>query len=54
MDKFKIENTKNVNRRIVIRTTDKMAEEIFQVTQDMNVSVNTLIINCIRFALDHK
>lgn len=54
MDKFEIKKPKNANRRIVIRTTDEMAEEIFTVAQEMNVSVNTFITNCIRFALDHK
>ena len=54
MDKFEIKKTKNANRRIVIRTTDEMAEEIFKVAQEMNVSVNTLINNCIQFALEHK
>lgn len=31
MDKFEIKKPKNANRRIVIRTTDEMAEEIFTV-----------------------
>ncbi len=54
MDKFEIKKPKNANRRIVIRTTDEKAEEIFKVAQEMNVSVNTFINNCIQFALDHK
>lgn len=54
MDKFEIKKPKNANRRIVIRTTDEMAEEIFTVAQEMNVSVNTFITNCIQFALDHR
>jgi len=54
MDKFEIKKPKDVNRKITIRTTDEMAEEIFTVAQEMNVSVNTLITNCIRFALDHR
>lgn len=54
MDKFVIKKPKNANRRIVIRTTDEMAEEIFSVAQEMNVSVNTFITNCIQFALDHR
>ena len=36
MDKFTIKKPKNANRRIVIRTTDEMAEEIFSVAQEMN------------------
>lgn len=54
MDKFEIKKPKNTNRRIIIRTTDEMAENVFKVAQEMNVSVNTLIINCIQFALDHR
>ncbi len=54
MDKFEIKKPKNANRRIVIRTTDEKAEEIFKVAQEMNVSVNTFINNCIQFAIDHK
>ena len=54
LDKFEIKKPKNAHRRIVIRTTDEMAEEIFTVAQDMNVSVNTFITNCIQFALDHR
>ena len=49
MDKFEIQKPKNANRRIVIRTTDEMAEEIFKVAQEMNVSVNTFITNCIKY-----
>lgn len=54
MDKFEIKKQKNANRRIVIRTTDEMAEKIFTVAQEMDVSVNTFINNCIEFALRHK
>lgn len=54
VDKFVIKKPKNANRRIVIRTTDEMAEEIFSVAQQMNVSVNTFITNCIQFALNHR
>ena len=54
MDTFTIKKPKNANRRIVIRTTDEMAEQIFTVAQEMNVSVNSFIINCIQFALEHR
>lgn len=53
-DKFIIQKTKNTNRRIIIRTTDEMADEIFQIAKENNVSVNTLLVNCIRYALDHR
>ena len=38
-DKFIIEKTKNANRRIVIRTTDEMADEIFGIAKENGVSI---------------
>ena len=53
-DKFIIKKEKNANRRIIIRTTDEMADEIFSVAKENEVSVNNLLVSCIRFALDHR
>ena len=53
-DKFVIKKNKNTNRRIIIRTTDEMADEIFEIARQNEVSVNTLLVNCIRYALDHR
>ena len=53
-DKFVIQKEKNANRRIIIRTTDEMADEIFSIAKENNVSVNNLLISCIRYALDHR
>jgi predicted HicB family RNase H-like nuclease len=53
-DKFVIEKNKNTNRRIIIRTTDEMADEIFNIAKENGVSVNNLLISCIRYALDHR
>lgn len=53
-DKFVIKKTKNTNRRIIIRTTDEMADEIFKIAKENDVSVNTLLVNCIRYALNHR
>lgn len=53
-DKFIIKKEKNTNRRIIIRTTDEMADEIFNIAKENNVSVNNLLISCIRYALDHR
>lgn len=50
--KFKIEKQKNVNIRISIRVTPEMYEEIFKTAKDNNM--NSLIISCIRYALDNK
>ena len=53
-DKFIIKKEKNANRRIIIRTTDEMADEIFKIAKENDVSVNNLLISCIRYALDHR
>ena len=53
-EKFVIHKNKNTNRRIVIRTTDEMADEIFEIAKQNNISVNNLLVNCIRYALDHR
>lgn len=53
-DKFIIKKEKNTNRRIVIRTTDEMADEIFKIAKENDVSVNNLLISCIKYALDHR
>ncbi len=53
-DKFIIEKEKNANRRIIIRTTEDMADEIFKIAKENNVSVNNLLVSCIRYALDHR
>lgn len=52
--KFKIEKPKNVNVRIPIRVTPEMYEEIAKIAQENNMSMNALIISCIRYALDNK
>ena len=53
-DKFIIKKEKNTNRRIIIRTTDEMADEIFNIAKENGVSVNNLLVSCIRYALDHR
>ncbi len=53
-DKFIIKKEKNANRRIIIRTTDEMADEIFNIAKENGVSVNNLLLSCIRYALDHR
>lgn len=53
-DKFVIENQKNANRRIIIRTTDEFADEIFKIADENNTSVNNLLVSCIKYALNHR
>lgn len=47
---FKIEKHKNLNRRIVVRTTEDMADKIFKIAQENDVSVNNLVLSCIDYA----
>lgn len=54
IDKFVIKKEKYTNHRIIIRTTDEMADEIFNIAKENNVSVNNLLVSCIRYALDHR
>lgn len=53
-DKFVIKKEKNTNRRIIIRTTDEMADEIFSIAKENGVSVNNLLVSCIKYALEHR
>lgn len=53
-DKFIIKKERNTNRRIIIRTTDEMADEIFNIAKENGVSVNNLLVSCIKYALDHR
>lgn len=52
--KFRIEKQKNTNVRIPIRVTPEMYEEIAKMAQENDVSMNSLIISCIRYAFDNK
>jgi len=47
---FEIEKHKNLSRRIVIRSTEEMADKIFEMAGQNNVSVNNLILSCISYA----
>lgn len=53
-DIFLIKKEKNTNRRIIIRTTDEMADEILNIAKENGVSVNNLLVSCIRYALYHR
>lgn len=53
-NKFVINKEKNANRRIIIRTTEEMADEIFKIAKENNVSVNNLLVSCIKYALSNR
>lgn len=52
--KFVIKKEKHANRRIIIRTTEEMADEIFKIAKENNVSVNNLLVSCIKYALNNR
>ena len=47
---FEIKRHKNLSRRIVVRTTEEMADKIFQIAQENDVSVNNLVLSCIDYS----
>ena len=49
---FKPEKYRGSNRRIVIRTTEELAERIFKTAQDKDMSVNNLLVSCIEYAFN--
>ncbi|MGN0592211.1 MAG: hypothetical protein ACI4JQ_03060 [Ruminococcus sp.] len=51
-DEFKIERKYEMETK-TFRIPVPMAEQLEKLAQEYNVSVNGLIIQCIRFALDH-
>ena len=40
--------------RVTLRISHKTKEELATIAQKENISLNTLIIRCINFALEHK
>ena len=49
--KFRLEKLKKSNVRIGLRVPEDMYEEIAQIAQENMVSMNTLVISCIRYSL---
>ena len=43
-----------MNVRIPIRVTPELYEEIAKTAQENDISMNSLIISCIRYALDNR
>ena len=53
-EKFKPENYKNVDIKFVLRLPEELHKEIAEYSNKHNVSMNTLILNCIQYALENK
>ena len=51
---FKVDNEfKNINVARTIRFTEKMFEQLNQVAADNNISFNSLVLQCCKYALDN-
>lgn len=54
MEKFKPNKEKNVNMKFTLRIPEDVYEEISEYAQQNNISMNNLIISCIRYAMKNK
>ena len=51
---FRIRNEfKNINVSRTMRFTEEMFEQLNQIAADYNVSFNSLVLQCCKYALDH-
>ena len=53
-EKFKPEESKNVDVKFTLRLPEDIHEEISTYSQNHNISMNTLIINCIKYAMKNR
>lgn len=53
-DKFKPNKEKNVNIKFTLRVPEDVYEEISIYAQQENISMNNLIVSCIRYAMEHR
>lgn len=53
-DKFKPDKEKNVNVRFTLRVPEDVYEEISTYAQQENISMNNLIVSCIRYAMKNR
>lgn len=52
--KFKPENYKNTELKFTLRIPEKLHNEISMYATKHNTSINTLILNCIEYAMDNR
>ena len=51
---FKIEkSSKSANSPRTIRFTDEMFERLNHIAKNQNISINSLVLQCCQYALDH-
>ncbi|MBR2290673.1 MAG: toxin-antitoxin system HicB family antitoxin [Clostridia bacterium] len=51
---FTPENYKDINMKFVLRLPKELHKEVSEYSAKHNVSMNTLILNCIQYALNNK
>ena len=52
--KFKPENYKNIDLKFTLRIPENLHNEISAYSTRHNMSINTMILNCIKFALENR
>lgn len=53
-EKFKPESYKNVDIKFSLRLPEKLHQEISTYSTKHNISMNTLILNCIEYAMNNR
>ena len=53
-EKFKPENYKNVDIKFTLRLPEELHQEISIYSNKHNISMNTLILNCIEYAMTNR
>ena len=54
LEKFKPENFKNVDIKFTLRLPESLHNEISLYSNKHNISMNTLILNCIEYAMANR
>lgn len=52
--KFKPENYKNIDIKFTLRMPENMHEELAAYASKHDISMNTLILNCIEYAMKNR
>ena len=52
--KFNLNNFSTPNVRFSLRLTESLQEKLADYSQKYNISINTLILECIKYALENK
>lgn len=52
--KFKPSSYKNIDVKFTLRLPEQLHEEIAKYSTKHNISMNTLILNCIEYAMENR